>query len=101
MRFGMEQNLLFHIIKFLAILCMCSSTNKCIPSWMLRTPSLCFLDTTLQPKGIDSRNPIQKRWNKVLMLSLMKHPPITVSFQSLHTLLSYYKEQNKLQHSQK
>ncbi len=61
MRFGMEQNLLFHTTKFLAILHMCSSTNKCIPSWMLRAPNLCFLNTTLQPKGIDSRSLIQKR----------------------------------------
>jgi hypothetical protein len=36
------------------------------------------------------------------MLPLMKHPPIIVSLQSLHILLSYYEwEYNKLQHSRK
>jgi hypothetical protein len=53
---------------------------------MLRAPSLCLLDTTLQAKAIDSRSKIQKVEEKVLMLSLMKHPPITFSFQSLYTL---------------
>jgi hypothetical protein len=60
MKFGMEQKLLFHTIEFSVVLCMCSSTKKCIPSWMLRSPSLCLLDTSIQTKVIDSGNPIQK-----------------------------------------
>jgi hypothetical protein len=99
MKFGMEQNLLFHTIEFLVVLCMCSSTKKSVPSWMLRSPSLCLLDTSIQAKVIDSGNPIHKRWEKLLMLFLMKHSSITISLQYLHTLLSYYKwEQSKLWH---
>lgn len=86
--------------EFLVVLCMCSSTKKCVPSWMLRSPSLCLLDTSIQAKVIDSGNPIHKRWEKLLMLFLMKHSFITISLQYLHTLLNYYKwEQNKLWHS--
>jgi hypothetical protein len=70
---------------------MCSSTNKDVPSWMLRAPNLCLLDTTLQTKAINSGSLIQKGEEKMLMLFFMKHPPVTFSFQSLHTLLSYYK----------
>lgn len=100
MNFSNKQNLLFHTIKFLVVLYMCSSTNKDVPSWMLRTPNLCLLDTTLQAKAMDFGSSIQKGEKKVLMLFLMKHPPIIVLFESLHILLSYYKwEYNKFWHS--
>jgi hypothetical protein len=91
MRFSSKQKPIVSHYQFLLVLRMCSSTNKDVPSWMLRAPSLCLLDTRLQAKVIDSGSLIQKGEEKVMMLFFMKHPLITFSFQSLHILLSYYK----------
>jgi len=67
MKFGMEQNLIFHTFEFLVVLHMCSSTNKCIPSWMLRAPSLCLLNTLLPVNVIDFGNQIQyKKVKKII-----------------------------------
>jgi len=96
MIFSNKQNLLFCTIKFLVVLRMYSSTNRDVPSWMLRTLNLCLLDTTLQARAIDFGSSVQKGEKKVLMLFLMKHPLVIVSFKSLHILLNYYKwEYNK------